>query len=126
MKTKTIYIAFDGTTFDDELDCLDYEKKNSFKQLSSNCTFLDRKGEPRSHEEFRENPGSIFGMYIPSLEDAEIVRDICIEVGASSPWDYETFESTGFFWYCGGWENVDEMIKYWTEIKTNLLPKGVN
>lgn len=131
MTTKTVYIASDGTTFDTELECLGYEKECCFNQLSPKSTFLDEDGNPMSPREFYESPDCIFGMYVPTLKDAEIIHNRCKEYGASSPWDDEAFESPGFFdpgyyWYYNRWENIDEMICYWTKMKMNFSSKGVN
>lgn len=45
MRTKTIYVSFDGIEFDDELKCEKYEHKMIQEQYANVLTVYDKNGE---------------------------------------------------------------------------------
>lgn len=52
MRTEQIYIADDGTRFDDYYTCRHYElslKEKDYADLKDYCQYYDYKGEPISH-----------------------------------------------------------------------------
>lgn len=85
MKTITTYIADDGTEFDDEYDCREYENALSFKNFKG--IMLD--------EDFKktEKIEGAFYLYIPTEEDQNIFKKRSQYEGFDYPTTY------GFFRY---------------------------
>lgn len=117
-KTTTVYIAYDGTVFEDETECECYEKGNLLNRLSHDCIFLDDAERPVSVEEFFNNPAKVGGIYAPNEEQAKVIHQILVEREFESPWDEDPSFTPGFYWYNYNdrYENVERSLKYWQNI----------
>lgn len=72
MTTKTIYIAHDGTTFNSECECVDYEKRdkvrllrriNQYKSYKLPLTFKSYMSAKKLYHEALKNPKDYISVY---------------------------------------------------------------
>lgn len=80
---ETIYRAFDGTEFDDEFDCMDYELKKKFHaEQVALCIFADESGKrmktPTSLRELYDTYGLSRFWFIPE-EASDVIEQLSHE-----------------------------------------------
>lgn len=120
METIVTYVAEDGTKFDDELECMDYEEKISIQKIyDSGMRFYDYDFKQIEKENI-VNSKDIVYIYIPS-EDAynsfdsavnKYLFDINIE-----------YISNGYYYYnstTGDYESLEKNLKHLLTIKKSL------
>jgi hypothetical protein len=110
MKAKTIYIADDGKEFNNEQDCLNYEREKKCELLynKENVLFYNSHGEP-SQFHLDLDPDEIFYIDVSSIEAAEAVKEWFDEwEDADSPFNVFA-PSQGYFYYDGseGWKDLE-------------------
>lgn len=101
---KVVYIADDGTEFDNELECETYEQREKLKDNS--IIMLDRNNNLLENKE--ENFEKCFAIRIKNERDLDIVYYMGEYTGCSCPYDI------GDFYYnlnSDGWEYLDDKIK---------------
>lgn len=96
------YVAFDGSEFDDEDDCLAYERTMKATDYEDEIFFYDsnRKPVPLNVEDLDD----VYFVNIETEKASKWFLDRCRDSGATHPWTYdarraEPFPKTGFFWY---------------------------
>jgi len=111
MKEITIYVADDGTQFEDEFECREYELGLSLHD--SGLTFYDENGEPVENAEVILDAETIFGLEIEDEKSLEILKNL-------NDWNgmYYDIDSTGRWkcvveldvngWFKERWRKVDE------------------
>lgn len=118
VKQKTVYVAFDGTEFNSETNCIAYEKKYLTDNISSDCIFLNATKHRLTAEEFLANPETVDGFYVPNEEQAKIISQILEEFDLESPWNDDTY-TPGFYWYSnddGTYVDVKSYLQFWQSI----------
>ena len=115
MTEYTTYVAFDGEEFDDEDDCLAYERKLQATNFKGEIFFYDINRKPVPLD-----IGDLDDVYFVNIETERACQwfvDRCHDCGSTHPWSYnpyrkEEFPLTGFFYYS------DEEWHHWqTEIE---------
>ena len=115
MTEYTTYVAFDGTEFDDEDDCLAYERTIQATDYEGEIFFYDinRKPIPLHTEDLED----VYFVNIETEKACQWFVDRCGDCGATHPWSYNPYRKeelpmTGFFYYS------DEEWHHWqTEIE---------
>lgn len=101
---RTVYIADDGTKFDNEIECEQYERKEKLKD--NTIIMLD--GNNKILDNNIENFESCLAISIKNRKDLDIVYYMGDYTGCSCPYD------TGDFYYNTynhEWEYLDTKIK---------------
>lgn len=86
MSMKTIYVANDGEQFENEKECLDYEREVEKKYILSNAIILNEKGEVLKTRGKLECYNAVeWARYllVKSEEDYDKIKAIIKEVGFS-------------------------------------------
>ena len=116
MKEVRYWLANDGTKFDDECDCIRYEKKKKFEHYKNDFAFYDEQKNIILPEEADVEEISIIVMKTPAA--AEYVGDWFEEYGCYNPFDGCEFGNEIGTWVWGELlEMGDEWIKLETEIE---------
>lgn len=112
MTEYTTYIAFDGSEFDDEDDCLAYERTMKATDYEKEISFygFDRKPIPLHVE----NLDDVYFVNIKTKKACQWFIDRCQDCGSIHPWSYdphrkEEFPMTGFFWF----DTSDDTWHHW-------------
>ena len=77
------YEAFDGTIFEDEDECREYEIKEKAKTIS--LTILDHKWSVLDNNK-EESYESAFALIVNKQEDIDFIKELAREQGYSCPW----------------------------------------
>lgn len=120
METITIYVAEDGTKFDDERECIDYEDKILIQKLYDlGMKFYDCEFKQIEKENIIESKDIVY-IYIPS-EDAYNLFDSAVD---KYLFDINIeYISNGYYYYnstTGGYESLEENLKHLLTIKKSL------
>ena len=113
MKELHLYIAEDGTEFEDEQECLAYEAAQSAKTLKGKVVLLDRqfKSIPLDNLAEWENTFFIFTKDVPALHELRKVWDW--DLTGLYPPDFLFEDTAGLFAY-------DEDNDTWYHMGTRL------
>jgi hypothetical protein len=117
MTEYTTYVAFDGSEFDDEDDCLAYERTMKATDYEKEIFFygINREPVPLNVEDLDD----VYFVNIKTEKAKEWFVDRCYDSGSVHPWSYdpyrrEEFPMTGFFWF----DTYDDTWHHWqTEIE---------
>lgn len=120
MKTIVIYVAEDGTKFDDEHECMSYEEKISIQKIyDSGIRFYDYDFK-RIEKENIIDTKNIAYIYIPNEEiynSLILILDLYL-------YDISiAYTDNGYYYYnsiTGDYESLEEKIKYFSSIKESL------
>lgn len=120
MTTRTIYIADDGTEFDNENECYAYE--HQFDDIvNSDVKFWDLQRKPLDKSDIKDCLETCYAMYIPNEEIAKVVYDAFEYFGIENPWSNSVLNfDIGYFCYERGWVNIDKEIASFNEIINSL------
>lgn len=120
METITIYVAEDGTKFDDERECMDYEDKMLIQKVyDSGIRFYDYDFKQIEKENI-VNSKDIVYLYIPSEEAYYSL------VSALDKYLFEIniiYTSNGYYYYNStteDYESLEENLKHLLTIKESL------
>jgi hypothetical protein len=120
MTTKTIYVANDGTEFENEKECFDYEHQFD-GIINSDVKFWDLQRNPLDKADIRNCLEICCVMYIPNQETAKIVNDAFNYFGIETPWSETVSDfDIGYFYYENYWVNIDKEIASLNEIINSL------
>ena len=102
MTEYTTYVAFDGSEFDDEDDCLAYERTMRATDYEGELFFYDSNRKPLPLDV--EDLDNVYFVNILTEKASAWFLDRCRDCGSTHPWIYdshrkEEFPKTGFFWY---------------------------
>lgn len=119
MTEYTKYVAFDGEEFDNECDCLAYERKMQAINFEGEIFFYDINGKPIPL--YTEDLNKIFFIDIKTEKACQWFIDSCDKCGSRHPWNYdpdreEDFPMTGFFWF-----DTDNYIWHHWQIENKKL-----
>ena len=121
------YEAFDGTIFEDEDECREYEIKEKVKATS--LTMLDYKWnvlDNNKETSFEE----AFAIIVNKQEDIDFIKEIAKESGCTSPWTNcwrepaQCEEKLGVYVYDENndrWVNFDDKFEMIRDIYTKCL-----
>ena len=107
---RVLYIADDGTEFDDSWDCEDYEWRQNHKALNS-ITFLDENNNVLNDPMSDETYNSAETIIVPTDEAAKELR----ELGEYAGWFYDSITSAGVWMFTGDSYNP----QYWKKDDKN-------
>ena len=93
---KHIYEAFDGTQFDDEYDCYQYEWKHSHPHLNE-IKFLDKNNNELKNFLSDDAYNKTDTIIVPSEECVKELEDLVEHTGFMS---YESIDRPGIWVYC--------------------------
>jgi len=111
MKKITQWQAYDGTIFDDEEECREYENEKIASSVKDEIIFYDYDNEVINAPYNEINPEKVFGMAIKSRKAIEAVTDYFYQYGSIMPDDFETEESGCWVWSDpdSDWLRVEEV-----------------
>ena len=112
MTEYTTYVAFDGSEFDDEDDCLAYERTMKATDYEGEIFFYDASLEPVPLHV--EDLDDVYFVNIKTEKACQWFVDRCQDCGSTHPWSYdshrrEEFPMTGFFWF----DTHDDTWHHW-------------
>lgn len=120
METITIYVAEDGTKFDDERECIDYEDKMFIQKIyDSGIRFYDYDFKQIEKENI-VNSKDIVYIYIPNEEAYYSL------VSALDKYLFDIniiYVNNGYYYYNStteDYESLEENLKYLLTIKESL------
>ena len=90
---RVVYIADDGTKFDDEFECTDYEWKQSHPLLQY-IKMYDKNGNRLTDLFSEETYGNVTRIFIESEEEAKALRELSNYTGFCC---YESVNSSGLW-----------------------------
>lgn len=124
MRIETTYIADDGTEFDTEEECREYE--GEFKQLMSSVQFFDDNFIMRYTLEDIERDAVY--AYIRDSKKAERLFDRLPSMISFEPPFSVSYKSGDILWYTdnGEWLNVNSEINRLTTIRDTVLSGRCN
>ncbi len=114
-EVRHVFIADDGTEFDNKAECLEYEFDKGI-QYAGQIFLYDENFNPVSP--FRVSPDYVYYANILTLEASEWFEKWCDDYGSTSPWEEHTSKEsvenrTGLFIY----DADKEWICFETEMK---------
>ena len=102
MKTITYFVAEDGTRFENEEDCVRYERAAKTHPFKNEIAFYDSDRQPMSLD---EDFDSVYFILIKNLLAAQWLRGLCHDEGCESPFECREIKP-GLYWW-------DEDFHYW-------------
>ena len=102
MTEYTTYVAFDGSEFDDEDDCLAYERELKAEKYCKEIFFYDADCKPVPLDV--EDLNDVYFVNIKTEKACQWFIDRSRDCGSTHPWTYdskrkEEFPRIGFFWF---------------------------
>jgi hypothetical protein len=130
MIEKTIFIADDGTHFEDEDDCLAYELMAKFQNIENEIDLYDENMEPLSldNDNYLVTYDEINYFYCKTNRAAEFLTEFADIRGYTSPFDsrlrWEENNVIGLWYFdidTGRWANINDEIRRLEKIKKAML-----
>lgn len=120
---RIVYIADDGTQFNDEDSCMEYEAKGKYANKIKRARFFNDDGVPMTFIGTAEQCEDCFYFEVFDLEEAQAIQDWFNDCGMDTPFydrlRREVVLCTGrFFFDCdqNRWRNVMELYKEYTNV----------
>lgn len=120
METITIYVAEDGTKFNDERECIDYEDKMLIQKVyDSGIRFYDYEFKRIGKVNFNKSKYIVY-IYIPNKKACDLL------ISASDKYLLDiniTYTNNGYYYYnpvTEDYESLEENIKHLLDIKKSL------
>lgn len=108
MKEIKYYIADDGTEFDSEDECLEYE--NRFSSIVNKIIFIqDREILDPKESNIKHCCEWCTAIYVPHEEDIEAISQMFDSFGVENP--FNNCYCSGIHYYEDGWISLDEEIE---------------
>ena len=95
MKEIITYEAFDGTIFDNEDECVEYERLKQSERFVGQIHFF---GALKNPLDLNCNQEDVYYAVVDTTEAAEWWNDICAKEGLEKPFKQRTYKP-GFYWY---------------------------
>lgn len=95
MEEIITYVAFDGTEFDDEEECLEYEKLKHAEEFVGQIHFFNVFKKPLT---INCDQGIVDYAVVDTTEAAEWWNDLCVEEGLEQPFKKRAYKP-GFYWF---------------------------
>lgn len=108
---RVIFEAFDGTQFEDEDECKDYELDCEAKKVENEIVLLDQYGGVITDSYAKIDFDRVFTIAVRNAEAAELLTKIFDEAGICGP--KNGFEENTVYWWDDEkieWLNVAEKI----------------
>ena len=117
MTEKITYVAIDGREFEDEQECIDYEKSLKLNNLCRSTTFLNEEFQIMDIKTL--DPQQVFYIYVNNDDDKNFINEYFNNEWCSSPF------STDFGQYadlseCSGWFFYDNNQDNWKHFETEI------
>ena len=117
MTEKITYVAIDGREFEDEQECINYEKSLKLNNLCRSTTFLDEEFQIMDIKTL--DPQQVFYIYVNNDDDKNFINEYFNNELCSSPF------STGYCQYadlseCSGWFYFDTNQNEWKHFETEV------
>lgn len=96
MEKVITYVAFDGTEFDYEDECYEYERLKQGEKFVGQIHFFDRHKIPLKIGYYDSD--DIFYAVVNTTEAAEWWNRLCEEEGTPQPFEKRPYKP-GFYWY---------------------------
>lgn len=97
MKEIITYEAFDGTRFEDEGECYEYERSKLSGEFSGQIHFFDYSKKPLK---ISCDADEVYYAIVETVEAAMWWDDSCSAEGLEQPFKKREYK-TGFYWYDG-------------------------
>ena len=95
MKEVITYEAFDGTIFDDEDECVEYERLKQSEGVSGQIHFFNILKKPMK---LNCDQNDVYYAVVDTKEAAEWWNEVCAEEGLVQPFKQRAYKP-GFYWY---------------------------
>ena len=117
MTEKITYVAIDGREFEDEQECIDYEKFLKRNNLCRSTTFLDEEFQIMDIKTL--DPQQVYYIYVNSDDDKKFINDFFTENWRSSPFSTIYGQYTNLSEY-SGWFYFDTNQDEWKHFETKI------
>ena len=110
MKEIIKYEAFDGTIFEDEYECIAYERLKQSEGFSGQIHFFNCWKKPMK---LNCDQNDVYYAVVDTKEAAEWWNEICAEEGSVQPFKQRDYKP-GFYWYEDyneGWKCLEEEME---------------
>ena len=95
MKEIITYEAFDGTRFEDEDKCIEYERLKQSEGFIGQIHFFNIHKKPLN---LGCDQNDVYYVVVDTIEAAEWWNNLCVEEGFEQPFKKRTYKP-GFYWY---------------------------
>ena len=136
MTEKITYVAIDGREFEDEQECIDYEKSLKLNNLCRSTTFLNEEFQIMDIKTL--DPQQVFYIYVNNNDDKNFINEYFNNEWCSSPFstDYGQYadlsECSGWFYFDTNqneWKHFETEVQVYKNMKNNfsqiMLDKGL-
>ena len=123
MKTIMYFVAEDGTRFENEDECVRYERAAKANSFKNEISFYDADRKPMNVD---GDFDSVYFILVKSLGAAQWLINLCRDEGCESPFDYRGVKP-GLYWWdddFGHWrcweeesDKLDEYAEYFQLFK---------
>ena len=137
MTEKITYVAIDGREFEDEQECVDYEKSLKLNNLCRSATFLNVEFQIMDIKKTLD-PQQVFYIYVNNDDDKEYINEYFNNECCSSPFstDYGQYvdlsDYSGWFYFNtekDEWQHFETEKKVFEDMENNfskiMLDKGL-
>ncbi len=136
MTEKIIYVAIDGVEFENEIECINYEKSLKLNDLCKSTTFLNEEFEVIDNQNFEAE--KIYYIYVNNDDDKKSINNFFTNDWCSSPFstdysqDIDLSKYSGWFYYDSNqdeWKHFETEIQTYKDMENNfkkiMLDKGI-
>lgn len=117
------FVAFDGTKFDDEEECIVYEAEKKLKPFTDTkqLQFFDEDKNPLSVTDEYFNDKIVY-LVATTYEAASMFEEVSNIIDLSTPFDrYGRYKiSMGSWCYDNGWVSYEDMRKKFIDVWENI------
>jgi len=116
---EIIYRADDGTEFNNEDDCAEYEEKQRIGEMKLASRFWDNKGRPMAINNLAETVENAYYAELATDEEAVFIDNYAYEkVGCCIFEDAGDAEAGRYYYdsYRDAWKNIEELNKPYREV----------
>ena len=111
MKEIITYEAFDGTIFEDDAECLEYERLKQSGEYAGQIHFFDWRKRPLG---INCDPDEVYYTIVETVEAALWWDNACLKEGIVQPFNKKRDYKPGFYWYedyNDGWKCLEEEME---------------
>ena len=117
MTEKITYVAIDGREFEDEQECINYEKSLKLNNLCRSTTFLDKEFQIIDIKILDSE--QVFYIYVNNDDDKKFINDFFTNDWCSSPFSTDYGQSVDLSEY-SGWFYFDTNVDEWKHFETEI------
>lgn len=125
MKEVIYYEANDGTRFDNEWDCAEYEFSKGFEPIAEMLMLWDGDGD-KMEITHRTNLGRAYAIYCSSITAAKFLKEWGERDGIITPYSDIDIEWCGevplgeFVYFCDQWYAVNEVVTLFEKMSQQM------